>query len=78
MPDRDTVYLTLGTIWNTRTDVFRIVLEALRDDLNVVVTVGRTQQPDALVINLPLGQGAKLRALRVIDLANICAIVAQM
>ncbi len=48
LPHRATVYLTMGTIWNTRTEVFRTVLEALREDVNVVVTVGRTQQPTTL------------------------------
>ncbi len=48
LPHHTTVYVTLGTIWNTRTEVFRIVLEALRDDVNVVVTVGRSQRPEEL------------------------------
>ncbi len=48
LPHEATVYLTLGTIWNARTDVFRTVIEALRDDLNVIATVGRDQDPDVL------------------------------
>lgn len=45
LPHRPTVYVTLGTIWNTDLDVFRLVIEALRDHVNVIVTVGRQNDP---------------------------------
>ena len=45
LPHRPTVYVTLGTIWNTDLDVFRLVIEALRDHVNLIVTVGRAKRP---------------------------------
>jgi UDP:flavonoid glycosyltransferase YjiC (YdhE family) len=48
LPDRPTVYVTLGTVFNDIA-TFRIVLEALADfDCNVVVTVGRNNDPKEL------------------------------
>ncbi len=44
-----TVYVTLGTMYNQNLNVFRTVLEGLREDeLNVVVTVGNQNDPAAL------------------------------
>ncbi|HUS15652.1 MAG TPA: nucleotide disphospho-sugar-binding domain-containing protein, partial [Chloroflexia bacterium] len=41
-----TVYVTLGTVANNHTHVFRRLIEALRDEpLNLIVTVGRNQDP---------------------------------
>lgn len=48
LPHRPTVYVTLGTIWNTDLDVFRLVIEALRDHVNLIVTVGRQNDPAVL------------------------------
>lgn len=48
LPRRPTVYVTLGTIWNTDLDVFRLVIEALRDRVNLIVTVGRQNDPALL------------------------------
>lgn len=48
LPHRPTVYVTLGTIWNTDLDVFRLVIEALRDRVNLIVTVGRQNDPALL------------------------------
>lgn len=48
LPHRPTVYVTLGTIWNTDLDVFRLVIEALRDRVNLIVTVGRQNDPAVL------------------------------
>ncbi|MGD9704898.1 MAG: glycosyltransferase [Acidimicrobiia bacterium] len=48
LPPRPTVYVTLGTVWNTDLDVFRLVIEALRDHVNLVVTVGRQNDPAVL------------------------------
>ncbi len=48
LPPRPTVYVTLGTIWNTDLDVFRLVIEALRDRVNLIVTVGRQNDPALL------------------------------
>ncbi len=45
LPDRPTVYVTFGTIWNRDLSVFRLVIEALRDDVNLIVTVGSTNDP---------------------------------
>lgn len=47
-PERPLVYLTLGTFSNSP-DVFRLVIEALRDEpINVLVTTGRDIDPAAL------------------------------
>ena len=44
-----TVYLTMGTVWNRDPEVFRVVIEAVRDDdVALVVTVGRDNDPAAL------------------------------
>jgi MGT family glycosyltransferase len=48
LPEVPVVYVTLGTIWNTDLDVFRIVIDALREHVNVIVTVGRQNDPAAL------------------------------
>ena len=48
LPPRPTVYVTLGTIWNTDLDVFRLVIEALSDRVNLIVTVGRQNSPEVL------------------------------
>jgi UDP:flavonoid glycosyltransferase YjiC (YdhE family) len=48
LPDGPVVYVTLGTIWNTDVNVFRVVIDALRDHVNVIVTVGRQNDPAAL------------------------------
>jgi UDP:flavonoid glycosyltransferase YjiC (YdhE family) len=48
LPQRPTVYATLGTIWNTDLDVFRLVIEALHDHVNLIVTVGQQNDPAAL------------------------------
>ncbi len=48
LPHRPTVYVTLGTIWNTDLDVFRLVIEALHDHINLVVTIGRQNDPAML------------------------------
>ena len=43
------VYLTLGTVWNRNLDVFRTVIEAVRDeDIALIVTVGRHNDPASL------------------------------
>lgn len=46
LPHDQTVYFTLGTIWNTDIDLFRLVLEALRHRVNLIVTIGRQNQPE--------------------------------
>jgi MGT family glycosyltransferase len=49
LPESATVYVTLGTMYNTQLGVFRTVLEGLRGhELNVVVTVGKQNDPAAL------------------------------
>ena len=48
LPAGPVVYVTLGTIWNTDMDVFRIVIDALRQRINVIVTVGRQNDPAVL------------------------------
>jgi UDP:flavonoid glycosyltransferase YjiC (YdhE family) len=43
------VYLTMGTVWNRDPEVFRVVIEAVRDDdIALVVTVGNENDPAAL------------------------------
>jgi UDP:flavonoid glycosyltransferase YjiC (YdhE family) len=48
LPRRPTVYVTLGTVWNTDLDVFRLVIEALGDHVNLIITVGRQNDPALL------------------------------
>ena len=48
LPHRHTVYVTLGTIWNTDLNVFRLLIEALGDRFNLIVTVGRQNDPALL------------------------------
>jgi MGT family glycosyltransferase len=45
LPPGPVVYVTLGTIWNTDLDVFRLVIDALRDHANVILTIGRLNDP---------------------------------
>ena len=43
------VYVTLGTVYNHNVDVFRALLDGLRDEaLNIVVTVGKQNDPAVL------------------------------
>ncbi len=47
--DLPTVYVTLGTVYNRNLDLFRTLLDGLRDEpLHVVVTVGTHMDPAAL------------------------------
>ena len=49
LPDLPLVYVTMGTIYNRDLDVFRTVIEGLRDQpVSVVVTVRTTQRPGCL------------------------------
>ena len=49
LPSRPTVYVTMGTVFNKASDVFRSVLEGLREEaLNVIVTVGPSGDPSGL------------------------------
>jgi UDP:flavonoid glycosyltransferase YjiC (YdhE family) len=46
LPDRPTVYATLGTVFADRVDIFEAFLAALGDEpVNLVLTVGREQDP---------------------------------
>jgi MGT family glycosyltransferase len=46
MDERPTVYATLGTFENERTDILVGILEGLRDEpINLVLTVGRNRDP---------------------------------
>jgi UDP:flavonoid glycosyltransferase YjiC (YdhE family) len=48
LPERPTVYVTLGTMFN-ELDLFRLILDALADvDCNVIATLGRNNNPEAL------------------------------
>lgn len=48
MPDRPTIYATLGTVFNQLTGLFHAILDALRDEeINVILTVGRNMDPAA-------------------------------
>jgi UDP:flavonoid glycosyltransferase YjiC (YdhE family) len=47
--DLPIVYITLGTVYNRNLDVFRALLDGLRDEpLNLVITVGRQNDPALL------------------------------
>lgn len=47
--DRPIVYVTLGTVYNHNLEVFRALLDGLRDEaLNIVVTVGKQNDPAML------------------------------
>ena len=46
LPDRPTVYTTLGTIVNHVPGVFAAILEGFRDEpINLILTIGRNQDP---------------------------------
>lgn len=46
LPDRPTVYISLGTVSNNHPEIFHAFLDGLRDEpLNLIVTVGRDQDP---------------------------------
>lgn len=46
LPERPTVYATLGTIVNRSPRIFTAILEGLRDEpINLILTVGRNQDP---------------------------------
>jgi len=59
------VYLTMGSVWNRNLDVFRVVIEAVReDDIALVVTIGRENdpatlgpQPDNVLVHRYIPQG---------------------
>ncbi|MDQ5826400.1 MAG: glycosyltransferase [Chloroflexota bacterium] len=45
--ERPTVYATLGTFDNERTDILTAILEGIRDEpLNLILTVGRNRDPE--------------------------------
>ncbi|HEX2192859.1 MAG TPA: glycosyltransferase [Acidimicrobiales bacterium] len=49
LADRPTVYVTLGTIFNSAPGLFETLLGGLRDEpFNVIVTVGHDRDPDEL------------------------------
>jgi UDP:flavonoid glycosyltransferase YjiC (YdhE family) len=49
LPDRPTAYMTLGTVLNTDTSVFRAVLDGLAGaPVNLVITVGGANDPAVL------------------------------
>ena len=65
--DPPSVYVTFGTLFNTNLDLFRLVIAALADEpLDLVVTVGRDQDPAAL-----LPQPANVRIERFIPQADL-------
>ena len=47
LPDRPTIYATLGTVFNTRTPgLFEAILEGLREEpVNLILTIGRDRHP---------------------------------
>jgi UDP:flavonoid glycosyltransferase YjiC (YdhE family) len=49
LPDRPTVYVTLGTIFNATPSLFETLLDGLREEpFNVIVTVGPDRDPEEL------------------------------
>jgi UDP:flavonoid glycosyltransferase YjiC (YdhE family) len=62
---RPIVYVTLGTVFNRNVDLFRTLVGAVRDeDVDVIVTVGRDNDPSALG-----EQPANVRVERFVDQA---------
>ena len=46
LPERPTIYCTLGTVYNRAPHIFRTILTALQDEpVNLIVTVGSNQDP---------------------------------
>ena len=46
LEQRPTVYATLGTLFNERTDILSAILEGLREEpINLILTVGRNRDP---------------------------------
>ena len=46
LPSQPTVYMTLGTVFNTRIDLFATVIMALRDEpANLILTVRNLSSP---------------------------------
>jgi MGT family glycosyltransferase len=46
LPPRPIAYMTLGTVFNSRTELFRTVIDAFRDEpATLIITVGRNQNP---------------------------------
>ncbi len=49
LPKRPTVHVTLGTIFNRATHIYRMIIEALRNEpINLIVTLGRDSDPAQL------------------------------
>jgi UDP:flavonoid glycosyltransferase YjiC (YdhE family) len=49
LPERPTVYVTLGTVFNDVAGVFQTILDGIQDeDVNIVVTIGPRGDPAAL------------------------------
>ena len=47
LPPQPTVYMTLGTVFNARRELFATVITALRDEpVNLIMTVGRDEDPE--------------------------------
>ena len=54
LPDRPTVYVTLGTIFNAAPGLFETLLDGLREEpFNVIVTVGHDRDPKELGVQPP-------------------------
>jgi UDP:flavonoid glycosyltransferase YjiC (YdhE family) len=52
--DRPTVYVSLGTAFNRESALFRMIIAALEaEPLNIIVTVGHTQDPESLGVRRP-------------------------
>ncbi len=62
LPERPTVYVTLGTLFNTSSNLLETILEGLAGEaLNAVVTIGRDRDPSELA-----GLGSNLHVERYI------------
>ncbi|HYP40113.1 MAG TPA: glycosyltransferase [Chloroflexia bacterium] len=47
MPERPTIYASLGTVFNRVPDIFPAIVEGLRDEpINLIVTIGQNQDPE--------------------------------
>lgn len=54
LADQKTIYVTLGTTHNRKIDIITTVIDSLKDDpFNLVVTIGRNQDPNEFKVHLP-------------------------
>jgi UDP:flavonoid glycosyltransferase YjiC (YdhE family) len=76
LPDRPTVYVTFGTVYNKHPRLLRMVLDALRDEpVNVICTTGADQDPGAV---FPTGPPPNARVERYVPQGHLlprCSVI---